>query len=344
MPTPTPAAPATADLSYIDPALTLLLAAASLAAYNDFSTGTFATPAGYRFLARFQGWDGVIGSLGTAEKYGLIFQSTAPGTNQLLIAFRGTSSHLDIFEDAFLDKRAFVPAANAAQVPASVLVEAGFYEVYSLAGTMPQSMQQTLFELLDSLKPTELLVTGHSLGAALSQLFSLDVAVSRPGLKVTNLNFASPRVGDAAWGQLCDTLGVSATITRVINYHDAVPDYPLADLGYVSVGAQFQTAFRAYHLLEENPLSNHSLANLQTVLTHALALTPQVWADGTFTDAEFGIWMQSLAVPALSRGELLARLQEVYALAHPAPHVALPTQVRRATNGQVVPRTAAPVG
>ncbi|TGE25074.1 lipase family protein [Hymenobacter aquaticus] len=337
-----PATPTTpANLDSIDPALTLLLAGASMAAYNAFNTGTFTTPANYSFLASFQGWDGIIGSLGRAENYGLIFQSTLPGTSQLLIAFRGTSSRLDIFEDAFFDKNTFAPYANAQNLPGPVRVEAGFYDVYAHGGTMPKSMQQTLFEVLEQINPAELLVTGHSLGAALSQLFSLDVAVSRPDIKVTNLNFSSPRVGDASWGQACATLGVSATVTRVVNYYDSVPHYPLQDLGYVAVGDQFQTAFCAYHALEDNPLSNHSLANLQTVLTHALPLTPPEWVGGTFVDAELGIWMQSLAVPGLDRAQWLAQLQALHAQAQATPRPALPAYVRRHGAGKVVLQPAA---
>lgn len=325
-PQPAPAAPA--DLSHLDPLVTTMLAAAAVAAYNDFVGRPIVLPSNYRLVGRFTGWDGWFGSLGSEEKFGLVFKSLEPtlaGKYQFIIAFRGTESLMDIFEDGFWDLTSFQPSIAQGlhprqPLPAPVRVSAGFYDIYTTkGGSMNLTMQEQLFSLLAGLDSSaEIFITGHSLGGALSQLFTLDVAASLPNVPLRTLNFASPRVGDASWQAACDQVGATGKITRVINYHDIVPDYPLEIMDYVSIGQQFETAFKSFHWFESNPLSNHSMLNLQTVLTNALPLAPQVWV-GNFVGADLGIKMQSTAVPSTDRGQLLAKLKEAHEFAQPTP-------------------------
>jgi triacylglycerol lipase len=293
-------------------ALTLTLAAASLAAYADYQGQSFSAPANYRLLGRFTGWDGWLGPFDKEEKFGLIFESiSAPAS--YIVAFRGTDSTLDIIEDSFWDFCDFTPFRHA--TPALTQVSTGFSDIYlTKGGTMTASMQQQIFALLPA-GAAQVYVTGHSLGAAISQVFTLDMALSSPGTPVQTINFASPRVGGSSWQAACDATGATGCITRVINYHDLVPDYPLQIMGYTAIGAEFEVAFRRLRWWEYNELSNHSMLNLQTVLTNALPLTPPAWTASFPDHVNPGYTMSSTPVPPIPRAQWQAKLQELHATA-----------------------------
>jgi hypothetical protein len=295
--------------------LTTTLAAASVAAYNDFDNPDNYQPQlnGYTFLDRFTGWDDWFWDIGVEERFGLIFQSqTVPGC--FVVAFRGTDSDADAFEDAFFDYTTFQPYQNSVS-PTPDDVSTGFQDIYStMGGSMTQTMQQQIFGMLPTQQISEIYITGHSLGGALSQLFTLDMRVSFPDVNIQTINFASPKVGGSDWASACANAGAAQNITRVINYWDAVPDLPV-DLGddYVAVGAQFETAFYGGYILWDE-LHRHRLLNLQYVLSKCLPLNPQIWA-GTFHDRVDKTYkMTSAAPPSASKDEMLAKLRELHSL------------------------------
>ena len=296
---------------YVDPAQTLALAQASVAAYNDFEGLPITPPTDYQLYSRFTGWDPFSGA---EESFGLIFRYNGPATvvNRFIVAFRGTDSLSDILDDALWGLVPFAPYKNS--VTPTPNVHQGFYEIYSEpSGQGPIVIPALRTQIFTSL-PThlaEVLITGHSLGAALSQLFTLDMRVSFPDVNIKTINFASPMVGDADWATACNTVGATAKITRVINYWDYVPDYPL-DWNYVTIGAQFQTAFSGPdYVAPIDELPRHSLLNLQTVLTHCVYLPSQIWT-GSFLDAAYGwYYMASTAPPSASKAELLAKRKEL---------------------------------
>lgn len=298
----------------LNPSLTLALAQASLAAYSDFERKPFTPPPNYKFYGRFTGWDDWFYEYGQEERFGLIFKYDGPQmiANRFIVAFRGTNSLSDIYEDAFWSLTEFQPYRNSILPTPNVSV--GFYDIYStLGGTMTKTMQQQVFSMLPP-NPSEVLITGHSLGGALSQLFTLDMRVSSPNVGIKTINFASPRVGDSSWKTACDNVGATGKITRAINYWDIAPDYPPEITGYVSIGAQFETAFSRCNWWDYNPLSEHSMLNLQTVLSNCLWLNPQVWV-GKFADAvDTNYQMCSTAPPTVSKDEWIAKLKELHDL------------------------------
>jgi hypothetical protein len=300
----------------IDPVLTCTLAQASLAAYNDYEGKSYTPPPNYRFFARFTGWDDWIGEFGEEENFGLIFKYCGPQqiANRFIVAFRGTDSFSDMLEDLFWEWTTFEPYHNSIS-PTPDDVCNGFNEIYATkGGSMSKSMQQQIFSLLPE-NPSEVLITGHSLGGALSQLFTLDMRVSFPNVRIKTINFASPLVGGQNWKGACDRSGATSKITRVINYYDFVPDFPqmIVD-NYVAIGMEFQTAFyRPYRgILDAVP--RHRLLNLQAVLEYCLCLNPQIWV-GTFWDAVIPNYpMQSIAPPNVSKDAMIAKLRELQAL------------------------------
>lgn len=264
----------------LEPGLTLALAQASIAAYADYNGQPVVPPANYTLVARWTGWDAVLFG-GVVEKFGLLFQSTQQA-DTFIFAFRGTDSDMDIYEDGHFETTEFVPTKGG--ITPTPHVAAGFYGIYDgIGGAMTQSMREQLFALLAQYKPGQLYVTGHSLGAALSQLFSLDIAISRPTPAI-NINFASPMVGTAGWQAAYDAAIPADSSIRCYNYWDYVPSLPPSDiLGYTAVGSGFRTAFFVRSEWFVHELPRHSIANLRTVLQHALYLTPQSWV-GTFPD------------------------------------------------------------
>jgi pimeloyl-ACP methyl ester carboxylesterase len=266
----------------LDPMLTLAMVQASIAAYAAFEGKPVLAPSDYRLVARWSGWDGDLFG-GSEEVFGLLFQSTVDA-GTCLFAFRGTDSDLDVYEDLDFTTTDFVP--NAGTVAPTPRVSAGFYGIYDgKGGNMRASMREQVFALLAHFAPRQVYVTGHSLGGALSQLFSLDLALSRPDLRACNINFCSPMVGEASWGQAYAKAIAVADSTRCFNYWDYVPTLPPSTFGYVPVGQEFRTAHDVRGALFVHLLSRHSIVNMQTVLRHAVLLSPQVWT-GTFPDFE----------------------------------------------------------
>jgi hypothetical protein len=273
---------------HVDPVLTLALAQASLAAYADFDGGMpVIWPADYQLVDRWTGWDASIFG-GREERFGLVFKSMAqPKT--FIFAFRGTDSDLDAWEDAWFITTRFHPHQNT--VSPTPYVSSGFYGIYdSKGGSMKQSMRQQLFSLIDKYQPLTIYVTGHSLGGALSQLFTLDLAVSAPQIWAKNMNFASPMVGTHDWkkayeGQAAQKDPARQTV-RIYNTYDWAPSVPPSLFNYTHVGVPFRTTFHVKGEPWWNPhlIARHSIMNLETMLNHAVWRSPQVWA-GTFTDA-----------------------------------------------------------
>src|SRR5712672_762757 len=165
----------------------LLLIGASIQAYRAFDNKPKPpeAPPGCETVDTWSGVDSVFGDDRTVETYGIVFRTTA-APYRYVFAFRGTDSVLDLIDDLGAEKKPFTPFDPSIAVPAGVRIEDGFADVYNETDGATPSMQQQVFALLDRYAASadhplaELWITGHSLGAALSEVFSLDVALSRP--------------------------------------------------------------------------------------------------------------------------------------------------------------------
>lgn len=78
-----------------------------------------------------------------------------------------------------------------------------------------------------------LLICGHSLGSAGAAVAALAYALKYPGRRVSYIGFGTPRVGNAAWAKLFNS--VVQQPTRVKNGADPVESC-LPPVGYVHVG------------------------------------------------------------------------------------------------------------
>lgn len=110
-------------------------------------------------------------------------------TRQIFIVYRGSESIQDWFND--LDR---ITAAYAATACSDCNVLSGIYKAY----TFSRTVVWTAMESARSSYPTyEIVVTGHSLGAALATLLSLDMHEN--GITNRLFNYGSPRIGDSNW-------------------------------------------------------------------------------------------------------------------------------------------------
>ncbi|MGB7796534.1 MAG: lipase family protein [Pseudonocardiaceae bacterium] len=275
----------------IDPSIASLLIDASIESYYALDPHAPAKcnlrnvtpPTGYDLVDCWTGIDTVFSIFNQVECFGVVFRSqAAPYT--YIFSFRGTYSMLDVLEDLdFWEQDDFVPFQ--APSPPEAKVSRGFWSIYNTAESGTQSMQKQLFGLLDkyhaSAQPIHrLLVTGHSLGAALCELFTLDLALSGyRDIAYSNYNYAGPAVGNPAFAELYDSQPREkdpATQTlRIQNTYDRVPcsppDIPLFPV-YQHVGAAYLIAF--YNTDWATPyalLYNHQALNYQAVLTCAFA-------------------------------------------------------------------------
>lgn len=215
----TEAAPA---LAVIDPKLGLFLAQMSALTYDQYANGgRVAPPAGYRLVLGFKAT-----AFGSTEWFGFVVESA----DRIVVAFRGSRSDPDWIADGDIANAAYPFVAGAG------LTHAGWTSIY---GTCRAGVLRAVRGLAPS---KQMFVTGHSLGAALATLCALDLAVNTPFRGLTMYNYASPRVGDAAFASACNArIGASV---RVVNVHDIVPMMPGADYVHVRAEYPFSTQTR----------------------------------------------------------------------------------------------------
>lgn len=233
-----------------------------------------AIPAGYELGAWIHMSDFFL-NLERPEFYGIVVHSITDPDSRI-IAIRGTESKLEWFDDAF----AFLTSFR--QVPDAGKVAKGFDRIYSslkvvkrplprdraVAATAPATEPAEVFsgsfaEQLEQLAisreaargvapavegrgrpPRPTVVTGHSLGSALSTLFALENAEKQKFDISTLCTFASPRVGNGEFVRLFNGLPINSW--RIVNTDDEVPKLPfrlpLFDYQHVDAAYPFASA------------------------------------------------------------------------------------------------------
>ncbi|MCD7032603.1 lipase family protein [Metabacillus sp. GX 13764] len=152
----------------------VLLADCSLLTYEQFSqNGQFTVPAGYRHLLSFK-----ARSIYEEEWFGFLIESE----ETVILAFRGTQSDPDWIADANIGQTPY-PYADAG------MVHKGFLSIYN-------TCREEILTFLHSLSPKKkLLITGHSLGAALAALSALDIEENSAFKSPLMYTYGGPRIG-----------------------------------------------------------------------------------------------------------------------------------------------------
>jgi hypothetical protein len=212
-------------------------------------------PAGYELAAWIHMSDFIL-NLKDPEFYGIVCRKVAD-PDWRIIAIRGTEGAIEWIDDA-----AALPTPFR-QVPSAGRVASGFDRIYSSlkvvkrklaedravearaapgAAAEPESFGGSFAQQLDQVAtrrelargvrrseaearpPRPMVVTGHSLGAALATLFVMENDSRRKFDITTSCTFASPRVGNLEFARAFDQLPIDSW--RIVNTLDIVPKLP----------------------------------------------------------------------------------------------------------------------
>ncbi len=206
----------------------------AVAAYTVMDGSPAALPPGFAQTALIQA-DGAALSAMTnphpavtamtkdSDIFGLMGRNAAKGT--AFVSFRGTQDLADWLQDLDAVPEDYAPIGGFGQV------HTGFQDVYRLARDSIAANLATACASCD-----QILVTGHSLGAALCVLAAPDIFRNMPPntIEPRLITFAGPRVGLSDFATSFNN--VIESCFRVVNFLDIVPYVPPAP--YVHVGAE----------------------------------------------------------------------------------------------------------
>lgn len=150
---------------------------------------------------------------------------------QVIVAFRGTQDLENWITNLNFLKKPDTNIKLCLNETAVGLVHGGFYEAYL---SVQMQMRQSLHELQATAGGYELIVIGHSLGAALATLAAADLACAPILGQPVVYNYGSPRVGDKTFS---DFATKTINIYRHTHWKDIVPHVPPEDVfGFWHVG------------------------------------------------------------------------------------------------------------
>lgn len=149
-----------------------------------------------------------------------VFGFIAEMSEGIVFSFEGTQD----VEDIMIDLQ-FVKTVPYKDHPTAKVHE-GFWKAYS-------SVREFLLSVADKSQST-IFCTGHSLGAAMATLFSLDLQESLNKTCVM-YNLGSPRVGNEAFGKLFSSTSINY---RVTHWDDPVPHLPLKMMDFFHTGEE----------------------------------------------------------------------------------------------------------
>ncbi|KAF5386473.1 hypothetical protein D9757_005928 [Collybiopsis confluens] len=230
-----------------------------LAEIGQFTELAYANVVPVSFLFRHQtslmkpdfpleGYNAFEGSMLVSEFFGKVahlhgYVAYRPKTKQLVVAISGTSGGVRGLPQAVQDLRTLPHRHKSRQG----LVHSGFWQLYKGIRPFVLDGLRKGFEAHGDEGIQELVVTGHSMGGAVSYLLLLDQLlvsndILRPNLPIKLVVFGAPRPGDSHcaeyYRELIDKYrkengGESAFTEYLVKaYNDGVPALPPLFLGY----------------------------------------------------------------------------------------------------------------
>ena len=155
-----------------------------------------------------------------------------PSSKSIFVTFRGSSSVLNWLDDFEVLKIPYTtyPSCNCS-------VHKGFYKATLSLKESTITAIQTLFNKYPDYK--QLFFTGHSLGAAITQLMAMEMMIYFSekmiidDITVTIYNFGQPRVGDNKYAGFVNTIIDEDHFFRFTHYKDTVPHVPPIEMSYL---------------------------------------------------------------------------------------------------------------
>lgn len=147
------------------------------------------------------------------------FVGYLPSDKSIYVTYRGSSSIRNWITNIDAVKTTYksFPECNCQ-------VHKGFYDAEQ---KVIASVLTAVKSLQSKYPGSSVKVTGHSLGAALAHLTSLDLI--KNGISASLYNFGQPRTGDQGFADFSNTKG---TIMRVTHNKDTVPHVPYTSMGF----------------------------------------------------------------------------------------------------------------
>lgn len=187
---------------------------------------------------------------GQSTMFAYYFVSTS--MNVHLVSFTGTWSFQEWEDDLDYPQ---IPPTLLNNYSSGQLVHGGWYKVYisvrdAILGYYKQLANST----------TQLVITGHSLGGALSTLCAFDMSQINTN-NLFHYSYAAPPVGNPNWSNTFDELVYNSW--RILNSSDIVPELPPP----IITGYLFQQTSDAFVFNDNmgNYLSNHVKAYLDVI-------------------------------------------------------------------------------
>lgn len=149
--------------------------------------------------------------------------------NLIIVSFRGSSNTMN-----WLDNLQ-VSHCNPYQTFSSVSVEKGFYKALSF---VREPLYDNIYKMMGMCSQCTLLITGHSLGGALSTLAAFELVHQEQKIRPENIQlitFGSPRVGNDEFKELMQSISKS---WRITHYYDIVPHVPEEFLKYIHISQE----------------------------------------------------------------------------------------------------------
>jgi len=162
----------------------------------------------------------------TSDSAALLSYVTDNGVDTIIVAFKGTdptnwSDWVTDIDTFFTDASEFCSGCEAHQ---------GFYGDYK---EQVANVDDALSASLSRLSNPTLIVTGHSLGAAIAQFYAMHVYANF-GLQPITYTYGNPRIGNQQLSTYFDS--IISTAYRTNNNRDIVPHLPPNAFGFVEAG------------------------------------------------------------------------------------------------------------
>jgi hypothetical protein len=151
--------------------------------------------------------------------FGVMYKDS---NNIVWISFRGTINTEEMIQDLNYTQNSLdnyqnsnvQRSLNLKGIALQPQIHEGFLDVYN-------NIKNDMFKVLDGINPSQIIVSGHSLGAGVATIAGVDLV--NKGYNTVVYNFASPRVGDSL---LKDFVEKNLTLFRFVNNSDIIPSLP----------------------------------------------------------------------------------------------------------------------
>ena len=145
------------------------------------------------------------------DKYGDALAMIFSYNDIVFVIIRGTVTHYERSEDMDARQKRVIIQSDPTQ---EVEIHEGFLEIYETY------VQKKLLNTVEKLKPKQIIVAGHSLGAAIGTIAAIELqSISKDIVLYT---VGSPRVGSPGLSEAYEKLEIP--YFRVVNNADIIPD------------------------------------------------------------------------------------------------------------------------